>query len=39
LSTAVLQGSVATRVSYGKTFNNLFIVNLPLSVPSVPMVK
>jgi len=32
LSTTVLQGSVATRVNYGKTFNDLFIANLLLSV-------
>jgi len=32
LSTTVLQGSVATRVNYGKIFNNLFIANLLLSV-------
>jgi len=32
LSTTVLQGSVATRVNCGKTFNNLFIANLSLSV-------
>jgi len=32
LSTTVLQGSVTRRVNYGKTFNNLFIANLPLSV-------
>jgi len=32
LSTTVLQGSVATRVNYGKIFNDLFIANLVLSV-------
>ena len=32
LSTTVLQGSVATRVNYGKMFNDLFIANLLLSV-------
>jgi len=32
LSTTVLQSSVATRVNYGKIFNNLFIANLLLSV-------
>ena len=32
LSTTVLQGSVATRVNYGKIFNNLFIANFLLSV-------
>jgi len=32
LSTKVLQGSVATRVNYGKIFNDLFIANLLLSV-------
>jgi len=32
LSTTVLQGSVATRVNYGKIFNNLFIAKLLLSV-------
>jgi len=32
LSTPVLQGSVATRVNYGKIFNDLFIANLLLSV-------
>jgi len=32
MSTTVLQGSVATRVNYGKRFNNLLIANLPLSV-------
>ena len=32
LSTTVLQGSVATRVNYGKIFNNLCIANLLLSV-------
>jgi len=32
LSTTVLQGSVATRVNYGKIFNDLFIANLLLSV-------
>jgi len=32
LSTTVLQGSVATRVNYGKTFNDFFIANLLLSV-------
>ena len=31
LSTTVLQGRVATRVNYGKIFNDLFIANLPLS--------
>jgi len=31
-STTVLQGSVATRVNYGKTFNDSFIANLLLSV-------
>jgi len=32
LSTPVLQGSVATRVNYGKIFKDLFIANLLLSV-------
>ena len=32
LSTAVLQGSVAMRVNYGKIVNDLFIANLLLSV-------
>jgi len=32
LSTTVLQCSVATRVKYGKIFNDLFIANLLLSV-------
>ena len=32
LSTTVLQGSVATRMNYGKIFNDLFIANLLLSV-------
>ena len=32
LSTTVLQGSVATRINYGKTFNDFFIANLLLSV-------
>ena len=32
LNTTVSQGSVATRVNYGKIFNNLFIANLLLSV-------
>ena len=32
LSTTVLQGSVATRVNYGKIFNDLVIANLLLSV-------
>jgi len=32
LSTTVLQGSAATRVNYGKIFNDLFIANLLLSV-------
>jgi len=32
LSTTVLQGSVTTRVNYGKIFNDLFIANLLLSV-------
>jgi len=32
LSTAVLQGSVATRVNYGKIFNDVFVENLLLSV-------
>jgi len=32
LSTTVLQRSVATRVNYGKIFNDLFIANLLLSV-------
>jgi len=32
LSTTVLQGSVPTRVNYGKMFNDLFIANLLLSV-------
>ena len=32
LSTTILQGSVATRVNYGKIFNELFITNLLLSV-------
>jgi len=32
LSTTVLQGRVATRVNYGKIFNNFFIANLLLSV-------
>ena len=32
LSTTVLQDSVATRVNYGKIFNNFFIANLLLSV-------
>ena len=32
LSTTVLQGSVATRVNYGRIFNDFFIANLLLSV-------
>ena len=32
LSTTVLQGSVATRVKYGKKFNDFFIANSLLSV-------
>ena len=32
LNTTVSQGSVATRVNYGKIFNDLFIANLLLSV-------
>ena len=32
LSTTVLQGSVATRVNYGKIFNDFFIANVLLSV-------
>jgi len=32
LYTTILQGSVATRVNYGKIFNDLFIANLLLSV-------
>jgi len=32
LSTTVLQGSVATRVNYGRIFNDFFIGNLLLSV-------
>ena len=32
LSTAVLQGSVATRVNDGRIFNDFFIANLLLSV-------
>ena len=32
LSTTVLQGSVGTRVNYGRIFNDLFIANLLLSV-------
>jgi len=32
LSTTVLQGSVATRVNYGKIFSDFFIANLLLSV-------
>jgi len=32
LSTTVLQGSVATRVNYGKIFNDFFIANLLISV-------
>jgi len=32
LSTTVLQGSLPTRVNYGKIFNDLFIANLLLSV-------
>jgi len=32
LSTTVLQGSVATRVNYGRIFNYFFIANLLLSV-------
>jgi len=32
LSTTVLQGSVATRVNYGKIFNDVSIANLLLSV-------
>ena len=32
LSTTVLQGSVATRVNYGRIFNDFFIANL---LPSV----
>ena len=32
LSTTVLQGSVATRVNYGRLFNDFFIANLLLSV-------
>jgi len=31
-STTVLQGSVATRVNYGKTFNDIFIAYLLLSI-------
>jgi len=32
LSETVLQGSAATRVNYGKIFNDVFIANLLLSV-------
>ena len=32
LSTTVLQGSVSTRVNYGRIFNDFFIANLLLSV-------
>jgi len=32
LNTTVSQGSVATRVNYGKIFNDLFIANLLVSV-------
>jgi len=32
LNTPALRGSVATRVNYGKMFNDLFIANLLLSV-------
>jgi len=32
LGTTILQGSVATRVNYGKIFNDFFIANLLLSV-------
>ena len=32
LSTIVLQGSIATRVNYGRIFNDYFIANLLLSV-------
>jgi len=32
LSTTVLQGSIATWVNYGRTFNDFFIANLLLSV-------
>ena len=32
LSTTVLQGTVATRVNYGKIYNDLFIANLLLIV-------
>jgi len=32
LSTPVLQGSVATRVNYGRIFSDYFIANLLLSV-------
>ena len=32
LSTTVLQGSVETRVNYGKMYNEFFIANLVLSV-------
>jgi len=32
LSTTVLQGSVATRVNYGRIFKDFFIANLLLSV-------
>jgi len=32
LSTTVLQGSISTRVNYGKIFNQFFIANLLLSV-------
>jgi len=32
LNTTVSQGSVATRVNYGKIFNDVFIANLLLSV-------
>jgi len=32
LNTTVSQGSVATRVNYGKLFNDFFIANLLLSV-------
>jgi len=32
LSTTVLQGSVTTRVNYGRIFSDFFIANLLLSV-------
>jgi len=32
LSTTVLQGSVATRVNYGRIYDDFFIANLLLSV-------